>query len=38
MHFHGGDFRYKYDELAILLLVETLEAPEVPIGDSNILV
>jgi hypothetical protein len=38
MNFHVGDFRYKYDELAILLLlVEILEASEVPTGDSNIL-
>lgn len=38
MRFHCGDFRYKCDELAILLLlVEILEAPEVLTGDSNIL-
>jgi len=39
MHLHGGNFRYKYDELAmLLLLVEVLEALEVPTGNSNILV
>lgn len=38
MRFHGRNFHYKYDELAILLLLmEILEAPEVPTGDSNIL-
>jgi hypothetical protein len=39
MHFHGGDFRYKYGQLAILLLlVEVLGAPEVPTGNPDILV
>jgi len=37
MHFHGGNFHYKYDQLAILLLlVEILEAPEAPTGNPNI--
>jgi hypothetical protein len=38
MHFRGGNFRYKYDQLAMLLLVEILEAPEAPTGNLNILV
>ena len=39
MHFHGRNFCYNYDQLAILLLlVEMLGASEVPTGNPNILV